>query len=238
MNLEELPVSLDFPTPAGMGAGHAWRLLVVDDQPICRQGLRLILDRVPDLRVCAEAENVKQALTAIEQATPDLLIAEIDLLKGGGIQLIRDVRDRHPRLPILIFSTYDEDIYAQRMLSVGASGYIMKQSDSSQLLIAIRRLLQGGVYVSQSVGNHIIQKTINGKQSTVVNEIENLSNRELQILQMIGKGLSTRETAEVLHLSAKTVESHRQRIKLKLNLKSGVQLVQYAVRWNPAFAQQ
>jgi DNA-binding NarL/FixJ family response regulator len=239
MNLDDLPLTaLEPQAEISMDGRHVWRLLIVDDQPICRQGLRSILDSVDDLRVCAEAENVAEALTAIEHVAPDLLIAEIDLLKGDGVQLIREVRHHHPKLRILILSTYDEDIYAQRMLSLGVRGYIMKQSDSAQLVAAIRRVLAGGIYVSKPLGNRITQRLLSGTASRSRHAIEKLSNRELQILRMIGKGLSTRETAECLHLSAKTIEAHRYRIRNKLNLKSGLQLIQYAVRWNPDFAQQ
>jgi DNA-binding NarL/FixJ family response regulator len=144
---------------------------------------------------------------------------------------VRDTRAHHPALPLLVLSMHDEAIYAERMLSAGANGYIMKQAASDQFLIALRRVLDRGIYVSEAVGNSMIRKFAAGGSYISTNPIDRLSNRELQILHMIGRGLSTREAAGALNLSVKTVESHRQRIKRKLNLTTGAQLVQYAVNW-------
>lgn len=201
-------------------------ILLVDDQPIFRQGLCRILERVHDLHVCGEAESIDGARAALHQCRPDILITEIDLVRSDGMELVRHARREHPKLPILVLSAYDEAIYANRLLSAGASGYIMKQTDSAQLVVAIRRVLAGGIYVSKNVSNLMIEKF---EDESGVVPTRRLSNREFQILQMIGKGFSTQESADVLHLSAKTIESHRQRIKRKLNLRTGVQLVQYAV---------
>ena len=207
------------------------RVLIVDDHPIVRQGLRRIMENEDDLIVCGEAETARDARTAIKELAPDVVIADISLRQGDGIELVRDVRAHHPQLPILVLSMHDETIYAERMLSAGANGYIMKQAASEQFLISLRRVLDGHIYVSEAVGNNMIQKFAAGGAHVSSNPIDRLSNRELQILHMIGKGMSTRETAHSLNLSIKTVESHRQRIKRKLNLNTGTQLVQYAVNW-------
>jgi DNA-binding NarL/FixJ family response regulator len=207
------------------------RVLIVDDHPIVRQGLCRIMENEDDLVVCGEAETARDARTAIKELMPDVMIADISLKLSDGIELVRDVRAHYPHLPILVLSMHDESIYAERMLSAGANGYIMKQAASEQFLIALRRVLDGGIYVSEYVGNNMIQKFAAGGSYISANPIDRLSNRELQILHMIGKGMSTRETAESLNLSIKTVESHRQRIKRKLNLHTGTQLVQYAVNW-------
>ena len=207
------------------------RVLIVDDHPIVRQGLCRIMDNEDDLSVCGEAETVRDARAAIKDLAPDVMIADISLKQGDGIELVRDVRAHHPQLPILVLSMHDEAIYAERMLAAGANGYIMKQAASEQFLIALRRVLDGGIYVSDSIGGQMIQKFAAGGTYTSSNPIDRLSNRELQILHMIGKGMSTREAALSLNLSIKTVESHRQRIKRKLNLSTGMQLVQYAVNW-------
>src|ERR1700736_205307 len=207
------------------------RVLIVDDHPIVRQGLRRVMENEDDLIVCGEAETARDARTAIKELTPDVVIADISLKQGDGIELVRDVRAHHPQLPILVLSMHDEAIYAERMLSAGANGYIMKQAASEQFLVSLRRVLDGGIYVSEAIGNNMIQKFAAGGSYISANPIDRLSNRELQILHMIGKGMSTRETAETLNLSIKTVESHRQRIKRKLNLNTGTQLVQYAVNW-------
>ena len=207
------------------------RVLIVDDHPIVRQGLRRVMENEEDLTVCGEAETARDARAAIKEFNPGVIIADISLKQGDGIELVRDVRAHYPQLPILVLSMHDETIYAERMLSAGANGYIMKQAASEQFLIALRRVLDGGIYVSEAVGNNMIQKFAAGGSYISANPIDRLSNRELQILHMIGKGMSTRETAHSLNLSIKTVESHRQRIKRKLNLNTGTQLVQYAVNW-------
>lgn len=207
------------------------RVLIVDDHPIVRQGLRRLIDQEEDLDVCAEAETVREARAAIREHRPDAIIVDISLKQGDGLELVRDVRAQYPTLPILVLSMHDETIYAERMLSAGASGYIMKQAASEQFLVAVRRVLDGGIYVSDMVSNTMIQRFTSGNPPVAANPIDRLSNREIQILHLIGKGLSTRETAEALDLSIKTVESHRQRIKKKLTLTTGTQLVQYAVNW-------
>ncbi len=221
------------PPSSGTVAGkrRARRVLIVDDHPIVRQGLRRIMESEEDLVVCGEAETARDARTAIKELNPDVMIADISLKQGDGIELVRDVRAHHPHLPILVLSMHDEAIYAERMLSAGANGYIMKQAVSEQFLISLRRVLDGGIYVSEAVGNNMLQKFAAGGTQASANPIDRLSNRELQILHMIGKGMSTREAAHSLNLSVKTVESHRQRIKRKLNLTTGTQLVQYAVNW-------
>ena len=219
------------PSAMMTGQRRVRRVLIVDDHPIVRQGLRRVMENEVDLSVCGEAESVRDARQAIKDLKPDALIADISLKQGDGIELVRDVRAHHPQLPILVLSMHDETIYAERMLSAGANGYIMKQAASEQFLIAMRRVLDGGIYVSEAVGNNMIQKFAAGAAYISANPIDRLSNRELQILHMIGKGMSTRETAHALNLSIKTVESHRQRIKRKLNLATGTQLIQYAVNW-------
>jgi DNA-binding NarL/FixJ family response regulator len=166
------------------------------------------------------------------------LICEIGLSHGEGIDLVRSVRAHHPHLPILVLSTLDEAVYAERMLSVGANGYITKQAPSDEFLVSLRRVLNGEIYVSAAVGSNMIRKYAAGGSYPSADPVERLSNRELQILLMIGKGMSTRETAQSLHLSVKTVESHRQRIKRKLNLRTGLQLVHYALQGLPARGEQ
>jgi DNA-binding NarL/FixJ family response regulator len=183
-----------------------------------------------DLSVCGEAETARAARSGIKELRPDGVIIDITLKQGDGVELVRDVRAHHPELPILVLSMHDEAIYAERLLSAGANGYIMKSAASEQFLEALRRVLDGRIYLSESVSNNMIQKLAAGA-TYISNPIDRLSNREVQILHMIGKGMSTKETAHSLNLSIKTVESHRQRIKRKLNLNTGTQLVQYAVNW-------
>jgi DNA-binding NarL/FixJ family response regulator len=228
------------PTPKAPMSGKqpVRRILIVDDHPIVRQGLRRVMENETDLMVCGEAESVRDARLAIRELNPDAMIADISLKQGDGIELVRDVRAHHPQLPILVLSMHDEAIYAERLLSAGSNGYIMKQAASEQFLAALRRVLDGGIYVSEAVGNNMIQRFAAGGAYISSNPIDRLSNRELQILHMIGKGMSTREAALSLNLSIKTVESHRQRIKRKLNLSTGTQLIQYAVNWFTGRASQ
>ena len=207
------------------------RIMIVDDHPIVRQGLRRLMEAEPDLEVCGEAETAREAKSMIRELRPDGVIVDVSLAQGDGLELVKDARAHYPTLPLLVLSMHDEVIYAERMLSAGANGYIMKQTASDQFLVALRRVLEGGIYVSEIVGNSMIEKFAAGSAYASVNPVDGLSNRELQVLHMIGKGLSTRQTAEALNLSIKTIESHRQRIKRKLSLRTGSQLMQYAVNW-------
>jgi DNA-binding NarL/FixJ family response regulator len=207
------------------------RIMIVDDHPIVRQGLRRLMESEPDLEVCGEAETAREAKSMIRELRPDGVIVDVSLAQGDGLELVKDARAHYPSLPLLVLSMHDEVIYAERMLSAGANGYIMKQAASDQFLVALRRVLEGGIYVSEVVGNSMIEKFAAGGAYTSANPVDSLSNRELQVLHMIGKGLSTRQTAEALNLSIKTVESHRQRIKRKLSLRTAAQLMQYAVNW-------
>jgi DNA-binding NarL/FixJ family response regulator len=209
--------------------GGVRRVLIVDDHPVVRQGLRYLLENADDLVVCGEAETAMDARTAIDRLHPDVLICDISLRQVDGIELVRNLRAHYPRLPILVLSALDETIYSARMLALGVSGYIMKQASTEQVLASLRRVLEGNIYVSEAMSNSLLSGFAVGAPHLPVDPIERLSNRELQILQLIGKGGSTREIAQLLHLSIKTVESHRQRIKRKLNLTNGVQLLRYAV---------
>jgi DNA-binding NarL/FixJ family response regulator len=204
------------------------RILIVDNHPVVRQGLMSIMKDAADLVVCGEAETVNEARTAVIELKPDAVICDISLNQFEGIELVRSVRAHHPDLPILVLSTQDETLYAERMLSVGANGYIMKDASGEALLVALRRVLEGQPYVSTAVGNSIVLRHTKRKPEAT-DPMERLSTRELQILLMIGKGLSTRETARALHLSIKTIESHRQRIRNKLNLSNGTQLLRFAM---------
>jgi DNA-binding NarL/FixJ family response regulator len=207
----------------------ARRVLIVDDHPVVRQGLRSLLENAGDLTVCGEADTAMGARLAIDQLHPDVLICDISLRQADGIALVRQLRAHHPQLPILVLSALDETIYAARMLALGVSGYIMKQASTEQFLVSLRRVLEGNLYVSDAVSNSMLSRFAGGASHPSADPIERLTNRELQVLHLIGKGASTRETAQLLHLSIKTVESHRQRIKRKLNLTTGVQLLRYAV---------
>lgn len=207
----------------------ARRVLIVDDHPVVRQGLRHVLQNTDDLVVCGEADTAIDTRAVIEQTKPDVLICDISLRRVDGIELVRYLRTHYPRLPILVLSALDEAVYAERMLALGVCGYIMKQAPTELFLTSLRRVLDGQIYVSDTISSNMLSKFAAGESYISADPINRLTNRELQILHMIGKGTSTRETAKLLHLSIKTIESHRQRIKRKLNLTTGVQLLRYAV---------
>src|SRR6185312_15573386 len=196
--------------PTGASNGSTMRgqrrVLIVDDHPIVRQGLRRMIETEADLVVCGEVQTEREARTAIRALAPDVVIVDISLAQGDGLELVRDVHAQQPDLPMLVLSMHDELIYGQRLLAAGASGYIMKQAASEQLLIALRRILGGETYVSEALAR-IIGKVGSARLEGVADDpIERLSNRELQVLSLIGRGLSSREAAVGLGLSVKTVE--------------------------------
>jgi len=204
-------------------------VLIVDDHPIVRQGLSQLINAEDDLEVCGNAATVEEALQSLGESYPDVVIVDLSLAHSDGLELIKEIRSETRHLPVLVLSMHDENMYAERLLSAGANGYIMKQAAADQLLIALRRVLAGGVYVSEQLGSSMIERIAGNDPKKTSNPIERLSNRELQVLNLIGRGKTTREIAENLTLSVKTVESHRQRIKKKLNLQTSAQLVQFAV---------
>ena len=204
-------------------------VLIVDDHPIVRQGLSQLINAEADLVVCGNAATVEEALQSLGESYPDVVIVDLSLAHSDGLELIKEIRSETRHLPVLVLSMHDESMYAERLLSAGANGYIMKQAAADQLLIALRRVLAGGVYVSEHLGSSMIERIAGNDPKKTSNPIERLSNRELQVLNLIGRGKTTREVAENLTLSVKTVESHRQRIKKKLNLQTSAQLVQFAV---------
>jgi DNA-binding NarL/FixJ family response regulator len=212
--------------------GEKHRVLIVDDHPIVRHGLIQLIDAEPDLKVCGEAQSDREARAAIRELEPDVMIVDVSLAQGDGIDLVREVRAQRPDLPMLVLSMHDETIYAERMLAAGASGYIMKEAAFAQLLTALRRVLGGGRYLSEAMEQRLNAKRENGAAAAASTDpIGRLSNRELQVLSLIGRGLSSRQAAESLNVSVKTVESHRQSLKRKLHLATNAQLLQYSVQW-------
>jgi len=208
------------------------RILVVDDHPIVRQGLALLINREPDLVVCGEAEDATGAMHVLASAHPDILLVDISLNGPDGIDLLKNVRLRHPALPVLILSMHDELIYAERALRAGANGYIMKQEATEKVLIAVRRILTGEIYVSTRIANHMLRHYISGSGTLRNSSIADLSDRELEVFRLIGEGHGTRQIAEELHISIKTVESYQAHIKEKLSLRSARELMQRAIRWS------
>jgi DNA-binding NarL/FixJ family response regulator len=207
-------------------------VFVVDDHPIVRQGLALLINRESDLAVCGEAEDAHTALQALPGATPDILIVDISLNGPDGLDLLKEIRLHHPNLPVLILSMHDESIYAERALRAGAQGYIMKQEATEKVLVAIRRILAGEIYVSERIANRMLQRYIGSRGSSGPSSVADLTDRELEVFRLIGEGHSTRRIAEDLHISVKTVESYQAHIKEKLSLRNARELVQHAIQWN------
>jgi len=201
------------------------RVLIVDDHPIVRQGLKRMIDAEDDLEVCGEADSEPNARNAVRDLDPDIVIVDLSLQDGDGLELVRAVHAHHPEVPMLVLSMHDEAIYAERMLAEGASGYIMKQAAADQLLTALRTVLQGDTYLSAEMA--AVHKEAANKMGS--DPLQRLSNRELQVLNLVGRGVSSRDIATELGLSVKTVESHRQSIKRKLHLLTNSQLIKYAM---------
>ncbi|HTB13333.1 MAG TPA: response regulator transcription factor [Bryobacteraceae bacterium] len=208
------------------------RIFLVDDHPIVRQGLALLINRETDLAVCGDAEEASTALRRIEELKPDLVVVDISLNGPDGLDLLKNIRARDPGLPVLILSMMDELLYAERGLRAGANGYIMKQQATEQVLVAIRRILGGEVYVSERIANKMLHLFVGGSTAAQTSPVADLTDRELEVFRLIGEGHGTRQIADELHLSVKTVESYQAHIKDKLLLKNGRELVQRAIQWN------
>lgn len=199
-----------------------------------RQGLAQLINNEQDLAVCAEADNAAQAVHQMEASQPDILIADISLPDKNGLELIKDIRALRPDMLVLVVSMHDETLYAERVLRAGGRGYIMKQEGGRKLMEAIRQVLNGQIYVSEKMSAKILEIFSGRRDKAGGSPVERLSDREFEVFQMIGEGKGTRQIAEHLHLSIKTVEVHRANIKEKLQLKTATDLVRYAVRWTEA----
>ncbi len=207
------------------------RVLLVDDHPIVRQGLAELIDQEPDLSVCGEAKSAAEAWQVIETSHPDIAIVDISLQDTSGIELIKDLKVRHPELPVLVLSMHDEGLYAERALRAGAKGYVMKEEATERLMAAVRRVHGGEMYLSERMSSRLLSKLVDGAHEIGSSPMERLSDRELQVFELIGRGCGTRQIAEKLHLSIKTIESHREHIKSKLKLANSAELFQHATSW-------
>ncbi len=208
------------------------RILLVDDHPVVREGLADSINREPDLKVCAVAEDRHEALQAIETARPDLAVIDLMLRSSSGLELIKDIHARWPHLLMLVVSMHDETLYAERVLRAGAKGYITKQQATRDILVAIRRVLSGGIYLNEKVASNVLARLTSQPQSASDSISDVLADRELQVFELTGLGLNTREIAERLHIDVKTVDTYRTRIKEKLKLSSSSELLQLAIRWS------
>ncbi|MGA2138437.1 MAG: response regulator transcription factor [Verrucomicrobiia bacterium] len=222
-----MTVNRKHPEDRGKGA----RILVVDDHPIVREHLKALIEQQKDLKVCASVPDAAQAMKAITALQPDLAIVDLSLKGTHGLDLIKDMAANHPQLPVLVLSMHDELLFADRVLAAGARGYITKQEATSRIMTAIRKVLEGGIYVSDRMTGRILHRAVEGDEEKPGSSLSQLTDRELQVFQLIGHGLTTRQIAEQLHLDIKTIETYRLRIKEKLQLGSATALMQYAVQW-------
>jgi DNA-binding NarL/FixJ family response regulator len=206
------------------------KIFLVDDHPIVQQALADMLNHETDLEVCGITKDARSALDLIHKFHPDLVILDLALRGANGIELLKDIRVHYPKQLVLMLSMHDESVYALRALRAGAAGYIMKAEATEKLLGAIRLVLEGGVYLSERMQKQVLGRMGSSNVEQPSHPLDHLSDRELEVLRLLGQALSTRQIANELHLSVKTIESHRAHLKEKLNLKTGVDLIQYALR--------
>jgi DNA-binding NarL/FixJ family response regulator len=207
------------------------RILLVDDHAVVRYGIAQLVNRENDLMVCGEEEEASKALGTITTLKPDLVIADISLKDSSGLELMRNIKAQDPKLPVLVVSAHDESIYAEIAFRAGALGYLMKDQALERIVPAIRRVLSGSIYVSDALAAKMLQRQVRGQTDVTQSPVSGLSDREMEVFQLIGRWKKTRDIAEELHLSIKTIEYYREQIKKKLNLKSASELTQYATSW-------
>ena len=213
------------------GKPGAAQILIVDDHPIVRHGLAQLINDEAGLNVCGSAASPAETLELLKRSLPDLVIVDLSLGDESGLDLVKTLHNEYPDLPVLVLSMHDEAYYADRVLRAGAMGYIMKQEAAEQMISAIQQVLAGKVYLSESMAASMLTRFVGRTVIRGGTPVDHLTDRELQVLGLIGKGLGTRQIASKLHLSVKTVENHREHIKAKLKLRSSAELVRYAVRW-------
>lgn len=206
------------------------RILIVDDHPMMRDGLRQLIANEPDLEVAGEADDVAEALQQVEKLKPDLAIVDITLRASNGLNLIKDLHVRSPQTAVLVLSMHDESLYAERVLKAGGRGYIMKQEGGKRIIEGIRQVANGQTFVSPAVSAKILD-SFSGHSRPEKAAVEQLTDREFEVFQLIGQGFSTKEMADKLHVSVKTIEVHRVNIKEKLKTPTAPDLIRYAVRW-------
>jgi len=207
------------------------RIFIVDDHAMFREGLRQLIENEPDLKVCGDAGETEEAMRGIDATRPDLVIVDISLAGSSGIDLIRSVKAKHEDLPILVVSMHDESLYAERALRAGAMGYVMKQEPSRTVKAAIRKVLSGDMHLSEKMASSVIARFVRGTPERVPSPLETLSDRELEVFRMLGQGLGTRQIAEDLNVAIPTINSFRNRIKEKLNLKTSTEVMLRAIQW-------
>lgn len=207
------------------------KIYIVDDHPLMRKGLAMTIEKEIGFEVCGQSESAEKALSEMIDLKPDVAVVDISLPGMNGIELIKNVLHQEPDLKILVVSRHDEELYAERALRAGAKGYLMKLEAAEVMISALRQILNGGIYLSDKIGTKLIMKMASGNAAKSDNPLDLLSDRELEVFELTGKGLSTKEIADKLHISVKTVESHRANIKEKLQVDTANELMRHAVKW-------
>ncbi|MCA1803615.1 MAG: response regulator transcription factor [Rhodothermaceae bacterium] len=207
------------------------KIYLVDDHPLMRKGIAMTLDLEMDFEVCGQAESAEEAISDIPAKMPDIVVIDISLPGMNGIELIKHLKTQNPDLLMLVVSRHDEEMYAERAIKAGARGYLMKMEAGDVIVNAIRRILRGQIYLSEEINNKLLMGMMAGGQVGRSSPLEILSDRELEVFELIGNGTTTREIAERMHVSVKTVESYRTRIKTKLDISTGNELIKHAVQW-------
>jgi len=207
------------------------KIYLVDDHPLMRKGIAMTLGLEIDFEVCGQAESAEEAISDIPAKKPDIVVVDISLPGMNGIELIKHLKAQNPELQMLVVSRHDEDMYAERAIKAGARGYLMKMEAGDVIVNAIRRILRGQIYLSEEINNKLLMGMMSGGQIGRSSPLEILSDRELEVFELIGNGSTTREIAERMHVSIKTVESYRTRIKAKLDISTGNELIKQAVQW-------
>ncbi len=207
------------------------RIVLVDDHPIVRQGIIMLVEPEDDLDVVGEAESAHEALEVIEETRPDIAVVDLTLKDSSGLELIKDIGVRFPKLPALVLSMRDEGFYAERCLRAGARGYVTKEEGPQKVIEGVRKVLAGQIFISDRMATKVMAKIVRGSGEGDQSPIESLSDRELEVFELIGNGHATREIASRLHISTKTVDSHREHIKEKLQLDSATDLLKHAIQW-------
>jgi DNA-binding NarL/FixJ family response regulator len=207
------------------------RVLIVDDHALVRAGLKALLMGQPDMAVCGEAESATQAIALVEQTSPHVAVIDLTLKDGNGIQLIKDIRHRRSEIRVVVSSMHEELVYAERTLQAGAMAYVHKEESTDRVLDAIRCVMQDRIFVSDQVSSRLLAQATRRPNAAGRSGVELLSDRELQVFEMIGQGMTTRRVAEKLHLSPKTIDTHRQKIREKLGLENAAALTHFATQW-------
>ena len=225
------PASAPASAPRRAPTGARTRIFVVDDHAMVRRGLAALIGDEPDLEMCGEAADCATATSEVARLRPQVVIADISLQGNSGLELIKNIKAFDPGIHVVVLSVHDESVYALRVLKAGAKGYVMKQDLASKVIDAIRQVRSGQMYVSDEVGSQMLNRLVRGQSERGDSPVASLSDRELEVVTLIGSGLATREVATRLNMSVKTVETHRAHIKTKIDLASASQLVQFCVRW-------